>query len=1599
MKRLKKILTWFFFSLLFLMITGAIILNSNWGQNFIVKQVSNRLSNNLKAKIRIGYISFSLFNRMNLEGLLMEDQKKDTLLYAGKMMVRVTDWFFLKNKIDLKFIGLENAVINLNRQDSVWNYTFLQDYFFAGTSTGPKKSITFDLKKIELKNVLLSNKDGWLGVDLIVALNSFELDAKEINFSTRNVDIGFMVLSNPTVQIKNYAGLKPNRIPTNDTVQLIEKSDSILKWNVGDWKVKIDNVKITEGVFKNEKQSDSPYFTHFDGRLFEFSGITGNFKNVKMINDTLTTSLSLASRERSGLEIKSFLSDLKVTPGGMAFTDLEIKTNKSIIRNAFSMRYTDIGEFSDFIDKVKLTAAFENSEIDSDDIAYFAPALSTWKKKILVSGNVRGSIDDLFGSDMKIRAGRNTILYGDISLTGLPDINKTFIDFQADNFQTTYTDAVTFVPFLKTITTPRLQNISYLKFNGNFTGFLRDFVTYGTIQTNLGSVTSDINMKLPIGKAPFYSGKIASTNFNLGQFLNDSRIGNISFTSEVVGKGFQWNSLAAHLDAKIHEIVYNKYAYKNIIAKGDLDNKVFNGDFSINDSNAVFSLSGMVDLRNKIPKFNFLADAERVNLKQLNLIKENYSLKGNFDLDFSGSSIDNFLGRANITEATFFKDGKSIYIDSILLNSSYNDGIKQLTLKSDEIEGFINGDFTVKELPDAFTLFLNKYYPSYIKAPSGKISDQDFSFSFQMNYITDYISLVDSNLVGFNHSEVKGRLNTTESLIELKTDLPSFSYKNFQFENVQIDGKGNLENLAVSFMIDHLKVNDSLNFPFTKIDIDSRNDSTDFRIITESNNKNIPGGSIRALVRTHDDGLSIRFDSSRFILNGKNWTIEKDGELDIRSNTVSHGEIVLKESNQEISIRTQPSDVGNWNDVRIDIKNFNIGDVTQIFIKSNNIEGLVTGSVIIEDPVNKFNVVSDIQTDQLRLDNDSIGQLKAHVLYNHKTGKLAVTGQSLNPEEKLNFDLDLFVKELATDPEDVINLELENYPLKFAERFIGTLFTDLQGYATGELKIAGKGNKRKYTGNAKLHDAGLNVTFTRVFYKIQDTEIVFREDALDLGSMKLIDTVTKNTATLSRGLIKHDSWKNMEFDIRAEVDNRPMLLLNTSFKDNQSFYGMAKGTGSFSLTGHQSNMKMKIFGTASTVDSSYITIPNTSSRESGIADFLIERKYGREMSDSMFKTNESNLTYDVDLTANEMVNIRVVLDELTNDEIRGRGEGNLRIFSGTTEPLSIRGRYNINEGNYRFSFQSFFKKPFELKENAGNYIEWNGDPFHPIVKIEAVYKTEKKVDFAPLISGVTNISNLSGLRDYVYVIANLSGDLFKPDITFALDFPPESPPKQDLSLSFILDQIQQNENELNKQVAFLVVFNSFAPSDVSTSLSLSSGVDLVVNSISGFLSSQINKVLNNILSNKLKIPGLYVNFSGSLYNPNPFGEGNSGFSYDRTNFNLAVAKTFFNNRVVLTFEGSYDVPFQTTSTQLRTDVLSNFTMEFLLNQSGTVRATIFYKENVDFLSGTSTSGNNKSRRYGGSLAYRREFNKLSELVGKKNRLKESNIELEKKNNE
>jgi hypothetical protein len=118
----------------------AVAIQTDTVQNWLVGIATNKISKELGTQISVKSVSFSLFNRANVNGLFVADKNKDTILYAGNLNVNITDWFFFKSKADIKHIGLEDAVIKLNRKDSVWNYQYIIDHFASPTSTNPKKS-------------------------------------------------------------------------------------------------------------------------------------------------------------------------------------------------------------------------------------------------------------------------------------------------------------------------------------------------------------------------------------------------------------------------------------------------------------------------------------------------------------------------------------------------------------------------------------------------------------------------------------------------------------------------------------------------------------------------------------------------------------------------------------------------------------------------------------------------------------------------------------------------------------------------------------------------------------------------------------------------------------------------------------------------------------------------------------------------------------------------------------------------------------------------------------------------------------------------------------------------------------------------------------------------------------------------------------------------------------------------------------------------------------------------------------------------------------------------------------------------------------------
>jgi hypothetical protein len=530
-------------------------------QTWLVGQVTGKLSKNLHTTIRVQHVDFSLFNKMILEGTLVEDQHRDTILYAGAVKVNITDWFFFKDKAELQYIGIEDATIKLHRTDSVWNYQFIADYFASpttSTASHPKpdssKTLELDLKKVALDHIHFLKKDEWRGEDMDLRLHHLDLDADKFNFATKIARINKLSIGQPDFVLTNYQGRRPYQPDT--TLILVPNQ---LRLNPGGWDLTAKKLEIINGSFRNEKPADTHPNKHFDGNHIWFSAINTSFSDLKLHQDTITAQLALSTKERSGFEVKKLNAKIKWFPEAMEFHHLDLLTGTSHLRNFFAMRFRTLDDMSEFETRIHMDADFSEAIVESDDIAYFAPELADWKKSIRITGNLHGTINDLHGQKVQLTAGKNTFLNGNIRLQGLPNIDTTHIDFQSNDFRTTYADMVTFVPAIKTIEQPRLDRIDWLRFTGNFNGTVRSFVTKGNIETNLGALATNVNMQLLEFAPSVYSGTLSTDNFQLGAFLDNDNLGNISFSGKVIGAGLRPSTLNATLDGTINSLDFNHY--------------------------------------------------------------------------------------------------------------------------------------------------------------------------------------------------------------------------------------------------------------------------------------------------------------------------------------------------------------------------------------------------------------------------------------------------------------------------------------------------------------------------------------------------------------------------------------------------------------------------------------------------------------------------------------------------------------------------------------------------------------------------------------------------------------------------------------------------------------------------------------------------------------------------------------------------------------------------------------------------------------------------------------------------------------------------------
>ena len=122
----------------------------------------------------------------------------------------------------------------------------------------------------------------------------------------------------------------------------------------------------------------------------------------------------------------------------MEFAQLTLKTNNSIVGPYYAMQFRHLkNDFKNYIQNVTMKAHLDKSNVSTDDIAYFAPALSNLHQKVILSFHYIGTVANFEANDLLAQYNQSNVR-GRFSMQGLPDLRSTQINFSNVKAYTNY---------------------------------------------------------------------------------------------------------------------------------------------------------------------------------------------------------------------------------------------------------------------------------------------------------------------------------------------------------------------------------------------------------------------------------------------------------------------------------------------------------------------------------------------------------------------------------------------------------------------------------------------------------------------------------------------------------------------------------------------------------------------------------------------------------------------------------------------------------------------------------------------------------------------------------------------------------------------------------------------------------------------------------------------------------------------------------------------------------------------------------------------------------------------------------------------------------
>ncbi len=1175
--------------------------------------------------------------------------------------------------------------------------------------------------------------------------------------------------------------------------------------------------------FSYRNELADPQQEGLDFNDLDVYGLYGDFSAIDTKDFLFKAAVEqLRFKEKSGFELKRLDASFAMDSTSMDFQNLFVQTNRSTLGKHLQFRYADIADFSDFIQKVEVSATLADARIDSRDIAFFAPDVNQVMFSVGVSGSLSGTVARFKGENVLLKTGKATYLRGDISVVGLPVIEKTTFDLTLEQFATIKTDLEpTIAGFSgqRDFKLPELLSaFGHVNYVGKATGFYDDFELAGIMKTSLGQVDVDAAIKLK--EQNTYEGILRTDNFNLGDLLDNKQLGMVALEAEVEGAGFAMDELGAALKGHIKSITYAGKHYRNIDLTGNVSERVLRGSLRVNDRNLKLNAEGAIDFHEAESSYNFSSVIERADLLEMGVLKDSLRFEGQIHGRLRGSDLNNIIGNASLERVVLRGPSSSMSIDSLVLLAEGTHANRRITIRSDVLDATMNGEIELTSFPSYFKSVAKRYLPSWdVDLRPGT---QVFDFGLKLKRSEPVLLFFAPDITIPDTLIINGRFSSVDSIASLNAYIPQMKVGKVNVRDVILDGVAMNESLNLTVTADQLNVTDSLYVKNINIANILSNDSLLFNVkLSDVDAKNQL--DLNGLVAFNEnEAATLSLMPSNVVINREDWKLEDKVNFDFHEGHVQVKGFELANGEQHVKVDglISKSDEDLLN---VSFENFNLVTLAGITHPLGiELEGKLDGNFQLFSLLKNPYVSADISSSDIYYNGREIGDMTLTAKMD-PVSDLVGMNMEINRQGTKTLRIAGAYDAQATENSLDLTANLEDSEIVLFEPFLRKLVSDLEGTVSAQIHIKGTPWNPVISGDCDFQNASFTVNYLKTRYTIND-RVGVSNSTIELNDLHINDK-SDHTA-IANGIVDMSNPLDPLIDVRVHAQN--FMVLNTTAKDNPLYYGIGIGSGDFVFKGPTSNMDIDI--KAATEEGTTFNIPLNASGTVSENDFItfVSR-------DSSFSETRSSyfdgltLHIDLDISRNAQANIITDLGKLS-----GVGNGNITMNITSLGDFEMFGDYVILQGKFTFTAQDFINKIFEI--NRGGTIRWTGNPAEALINLTAMYEVRTSVRPLYIAAG----RQATDQRVVAQAEMILAGNLLRPEISFAIDFPVDSYVKDELQ-SYLSDA-----NNVNQQALSLIVRRSFAPgtgTDLTTELNstfLSAGTELAFNQLNNIISQSLN---------------------------------------------------------------------------------------------------------------------------------------------------------------